>query len=131
MTNGGASRMVRPCVSLREHPAAEQRLAHGAAVGERRVHVEARPQASAPHLGEPVSDERVEPSAQPRAELRRLDLVLTGSDHRDDLTADRARERVAAERASVRSGPRRPSTSRSPSTAESGTIPPPSALPRR
>ena len=133
ITSGGASRIVEPWVSLASTPRAAQPLAGLPAGHQRRVDVDAGPQAAAAHRDDALADQRrpgrragARPSSAERA------LVLAGGQQPDDRAADRAGQRVAAERRAVLARAcSTPSTSRSATTAETGTMPPPSALPSR
>ncbi len=82
-----------------------QRLAQLAARPACRVEVEARPQAEAADAVEQACvDEPGEPVLERGAELARASLRLARAQQLDDREPDRARERVAAERAAVRPG---------------------------
>ena len=130
--SGGARRTVVSCVSLARTPMSSSR-SH--TVARRRGlggELDADPQALAADLADGVRRSLgAEPFDQRGAQLVGSPLVLAGAQQPQDLEADRAGERVAAERRAVLAGPeharaRRASTPR----PRPATMPPPSALPR-
>ena len=131
-TIGGASRMVEPCVSLASTPRAHERLAHLAAGAERRVDVDAGPEPGAAHRDDAVADERLEAG---RAGARRASRARSCSSPVASMRRRRGRRRRRAGCRRRSSRARRAAARRarraSPTTAETGTMPPPSALPSR
>src|SRR5205085_7844404 len=83
---------------LGQDPARHQPLADVAGGPDRGVQIDADPQTSAAHLGDLRQAGVTQRLEQPRAELRGRALIRALAKHLDDLDADRARERVPAER---------------------------------
>lgn len=128
ITSGGASRIVCPVRVFSEQPAGEQHLADVPAGPEPRIDVDAGPQPGDAHRGDPVPDERLDAlRSRVPSSCARFCRVPAASSAYLPIAA----WRVAAERRAVLPGLDHPSTSASPTTAERGTMPPPSALPSR
>ena len=108
MTSGGASRSVRSWAMFVSTRRREQLLRESSCREHPLVEVEAGPEPAAADRGDAVPEELTYPRVQVGAEARAASLVLAGAEHRDHLAPDRARERIAAERAPVRPGREHP-----------------------
>lgn len=83
---------------LAQHATRHQFLARLTRRAPARSDLDTRPQPAAADLGDPVPDQRGEPLVQVRAERDRAGQEVAVPQQPDDRTADRTRERVAAER---------------------------------
>ena len=100
-TSGGDMRSVAPCVSLASTPR-RARAAHTVpAVAQPRVDVDPRPRPGRTHRDDAVPDQCVQPRRQLTAQLTRVGEHGRVAEQVDHRAADRARQRVAPERAAV------------------------------
>ena len=130
MTSGGASRIVEPWVSLASTPRAISASQTIRPVPIRGVDVDAGPQAAGADADHAVAEHGLEPLAQQDAELGGAGLVLAGAEHLDHGRPTAHASGLPPKVLPCWPGRSTPRTSLSATIAETGTMPPPSALPR-